>query len=68
VRQAYRERGYFMAETSDPTTHDAMEGGLNWFTLRPSTGSASTSHAVDEGDRYKLAESNFPGSIRVSGI
>jgi outer membrane protein insertion porin family len=62
VRQAYRERGYFMAETSDPTTHVRDEGGLNWFTLRPSTGKRiDILMPVDEGDRYKLGGINFTG-------
>ncbi len=62
VRQAYRERGYFMAETSDPTTHVRDEGGLNWFTLRPSTGKRiDILMPVDEGDRYRLGGINFTG-------
>ena len=35
---AYMEHGYFRAQTSDPQTKVRDEGGLNWFTLRPSTG------------------------------
>jgi outer membrane protein insertion porin family len=62
VREAYRDRGYFMAETSDPTTHVRDEGGLNWFTLRPSTGKRiDILMPVEEGERYKLGGINFTG-------
>jgi outer membrane protein insertion porin family len=60
VRAAYRQRGYFMAETSDPTTHVRDEGGLNWFTLRPSTGKRiDILMPVEEGERYRLGGINF---------
>jgi outer membrane protein insertion porin family len=63
VRAAYRERGYFMAETSDPTTHVRDEGGLNWFTLRPSTGKRiDILMPVEEGERYKLGGITFTGN------
>jgi outer membrane protein insertion porin family len=55
VRQAYQERGYFKAETADPQTHVRDEGGLNWFTLRPSTGKRiDILLPVEEGERYRL--------------
>jgi outer membrane protein insertion porin family len=60
VRAAYRQRGYFMAETSDPTTHVRDEGGLNWFTLHPSTGKRiDILMPVEEGERYRLGGINF---------
>jgi outer membrane protein insertion porin family len=66
VRQAYRERGYFMAETSDPTTHVRDEGGLNWFTLRPSTGKRiDILMPVEEGDRYRLGGITFTGNKMI---
>ncbi len=38
VRQAYRDRGYFKALTSEPTTHVRDAGGINWLTMHPSKG------------------------------
>jgi outer membrane protein insertion porin family len=62
VRQAYRDRGYFMAETSEAQTHVRDAGGLNWFTLRPSTGKRiDIMMPVEEGDRYRLGGINFTG-------
>jgi outer membrane protein insertion porin family len=69
VRAAYRERGYFTAETSDPTTHVRDEGGLNWFTLRPSTGKRiDILMPVEEGDRYKLGGITFTGNKAFNNI
>ena len=63
VRMAYQDRGYFRAQTSDPQTKVRDEGGLNWFTLRPSTGKRiDILMPVEEGGRYKL------GAITFSGI
>ena len=63
VRQAYRDRGYFNAETSDPQTHVRDEGGLNFFTLRPSTGKRiDILMPVEEGERYKLGGITFTGN------
>jgi outer membrane protein insertion porin family len=62
VQYAYQDRGYFKAQTSDPQTHVRDEGGLNWFTLRPSTGKRiDILIPVDEGDRYKLGGITFTG-------
>jgi outer membrane protein insertion porin family len=67
VRQAYRDRGYFMAETSTPDTHVRDAGGLNWFTLRPSTGKRiDIMMPVDEGERYKLGGITFSGNKAFS--
>ena len=63
VAQAYRDRGYFMAETGDAQTHVRDSGGLNWFTLRPSDGKRiDIMIPIEEGDRYRL------GGITFSGI
>jgi len=66
VRQAYRDRGYFKALTSEPTTHVRNAGGLNPFTLRPSTGKRiDILMPVEEGERYKLAGITFTGNVHV---
>jgi outer membrane protein insertion porin family len=62
VRLAYEDRGYYLAQTSDPTTHVRDAGGLNWFTLRPSTGKRiDILMPVDEGERYRLGGITFTG-------
>lgn len=62
VRQAYLDRGYFMAQTSEPTTHVRDAGGLNWFTLRPSHGKRiDILMPVEEGERYRLGGITFSG-------
>jgi outer membrane protein insertion porin family len=69
VRQAYRERGYFKAQTSDPTTHVRDEGGLNPFTLRPSKGKRiDILMPVEEGERYKLAAITFTGNAHAQNV
>ena len=66
VRQAYRDRGYFKALTSEPTTHVRNAGGLNPFTLRPSTGKRiDILMPVEEGERYKLGGITFTGNVHV---
>ena len=66
VRQAYRDRGYFKALTSDPTTHIRDAGGINPFTLRPSKGKRiDILMPVEEGARYKLAAITFTGNTHV---
>jgi outer membrane protein insertion porin family len=63
VRQAYRDRGYFKAQTSEPTTHVRDAGGLNPFTLRPSKGKRiDILMPVEEGERYKLGGITFTGN------
>ena len=63
VRQAYRDRGYFLAETSEPQTHVRDSGGLNPFTLRPSTGKRiDILMPVEEGERYRLGGITFTGN------
>jgi outer membrane protein insertion porin family len=69
VRQAYRDRGYFKAQTSDPTTHVRDAGGLNPFTLRPSKGKRiDILMPVDEGARYKLGGITFTGNTHVPNV
>jgi outer membrane protein insertion porin family len=66
VRQAYRDRGYFRAQTSEPTTHVRDAGGLNPFTLRPSKGKRiDILMPVEEGARYKLGGINFTGNTHA---
>ena len=67
VRQAYRDRGYFKALTSEPTTHVRDAGGINPFTLRPSTGKRiDILMPVEEGDRYRLGGITFKGNKAVT--
>ena len=69
VRQAYRDRGYFKALTSEPTTNTRDAGGLNPFTLRPSTGKRiDILMPVEEGNRYKLGGITFTGNKEVTNI
>jgi outer membrane protein insertion porin family len=63
VRAAYQDRGYFKAQTGDPTTHVRDAGGLNPFTLRPSKGKRiDILIPVEEGERYRLAAITFTGN------
>jgi outer membrane protein insertion porin family len=63
VRQAYRDRGYFKALTSEASTHVRDAGGLNPFTLRPSKGKrVDILIPVEEGARYKLGGVTFTGN------
>ncbi|MBS1822278.1 MAG: outer membrane protein assembly factor BamA [Acidobacteria bacterium] len=63
VRQAYRDRGYFKALTSEPSTRVRDAGGLNPFTLRPSTGKRiDILMPVEEGARYRLGGITFTGN------
>jgi outer membrane protein insertion porin family len=67
VRGAYRDRGYFKAQTSDPTTHVRDAGGLNPFTLRPSKGKRiDILMPVEEGERYKLGGITFSGNKAIT--
>jgi outer membrane protein insertion porin family len=69
VRQAYRNRGYFKAQTSDATTHVRDAGGLNPFTLRPSKGKRiDILMPVEEGERYRLAGITFTGNAHVPNV
>ncbi len=62
MRQAYRERGYFKMQPGEPATQVRNSGGINPFTLRPSTGKRIDIRIpVEEGDRYRLGGLNFTG-------
>jgi outer membrane protein insertion porin family len=63
VRQAYRDKGYFRALTGEPQTNVRNEGGINPFTLRPSTGKrVDILIPVEEGGRYRLGGITFTGN------
>jgi len=69
VRQAYRDRGYFRALTSEPTTHIRNAGGINPFTLRPSKGKRiDILMPVEEGERYRLGGITFTGNKAVRNV
>ena len=63
VRLAYREKGYFSAQTGEPQTNVRNEGGINPFTLHPSTGKrVDILIPVEEGERYRLGGITFTGN------
>jgi outer membrane protein insertion porin family len=63
VRQAYRDKGYFRALTGEPETNVRNAGGINPFTLHPSTGKrVDILIPVEEGLRYKLGGITFTGN------
>jgi len=67
VRQAYRDRGYFRALTSDAVTKTRTAGGLSPFTLRPSKAKrVDILIPVEEGPRYKLGSITFSGNKTFS--
>jgi len=69
VRFAYQDRGYFKAQTGEPTTHVRDAGGLNPFTLRPSKGKRiDILMPVEEGERYRLAGITFTGNTHVPNV
>jgi outer membrane protein insertion porin family len=69
VRAAYQDRGYFKAQTSEPTTHVRDAGGLNPFTLRPSKGKRiDILMPVEEGERYRLGGITFTGNTHASNV
>ena len=60
VRERYRERGYAKANTEEPQTNVRNAGGINPFTLRPSTGKrVDILIPVEEGARYRLGGITF---------
>lgn len=62
VRQAYRDRGYFRANTGEPETHIRNEGGLSLFTFRPKTGKDMDIHIpIEENGRYRFTGITFTG-------
>ncbi|HEY1745121.1 MAG TPA: outer membrane protein assembly factor BamA [Granulicella sp.] len=63
VRGAYRDKGYFKALTGEPETNVRNAGGINPFTLRPSTGKrVDILIPVEEGERYRLGGITFTGN------
>jgi outer membrane protein insertion porin family len=63
VRGAYRDKGYFRALTGEPETNVRNAGGINPFTLRPSTGKrVDILIPIEEGQRYKLGGITFTGN------
>ena len=69
VRFAYRDKGYFKAQPAEPITKVRDEGGLNFFTLRPSTGKRiDILIPIEEGERYKLGGITFTGNKAVSNV
>jgi outer membrane protein insertion porin family len=69
VRFAYRDKGYFKAQPAEPITKVRDEGGLNFFTLRPSTGKRiDILIPLEEGERYKLGGITFTGNKAVSNV
>ncbi len=69
VRQAYRDRGYFRALTGEPQTHVRNAGGINIFTLHPSTGKRmDIVIPIEEGARYRLGGINFTGNKAVTNL
>jgi outer membrane protein insertion porin family len=60
VRQEYRNKGYAKANTEEPESRIRNAGGINPFTLRPSTGKrADILIPIEEGDRYRLGGITF---------
>ena len=67
VRSALQDKGYFKALTAEPITHIRDAGGINPFTLRPSTGKRiDILMPVEEGTRYKLGGITFTGNKAVT--
>ena len=69
VRQAYRNKGYVKALTGEPQTNVRNAGGINPFTLRPSTGKrADILIPVEEGARYRLGGITFTGNKEYKNV
>ncbi len=69
VRAAYRDKGYFKALTGEPQTNVRNAGGINPFTLHPSTGKrVDVLIPVDEGERYRLGGITFTGNKAYSNV
>jgi outer membrane protein insertion porin family len=67
VRQEYRTLGYAKAITGEPETNVRNAGGINPFTLRPSTGKrVDILIPVEEGDRYRLGGITFTGNKTIT--
>jgi outer membrane protein insertion porin family len=69
VRQAYRDKGYFKAITGEPETNVRNAGGINPFTLHPSTGKrVDILIPIEEGQRYRLGGITFTGNKAYSNV
>ena len=69
VRQEYRNKGYIKALTAEPETNVRNAGGINPFTLRPSTGKrVDILIPVEEGERYRLGGITFSGNKEYSNV
>jgi len=69
VRQVYRNKGYFSALTGEPQTNVRNAGGINPFTLRPSTGKrVDILIPIEEGERYKLGGITFSGNKAYTNV
>ncbi|WP_263382976.1 outer membrane protein assembly factor BamA [Granulicella arctica] len=69
VRAAYQDKGYFKAQTAEPQTKVRDAGGINPFTLRPSTGKRiDILMPVEEGGRYRLGGITFKGNKAVTNL
>ncbi len=67
VRQAYRIKGYAKSNTEEPESHIRNAGGINPFTLRPSTGKrADILIPVEEGERYRLGGITFSNNTHFN--
>ena len=66
VRQVYRDRGYFKAQTADPKTRIHDTTGFNPFTFKPTVGKKiDILIPLTEGDRYRLGGITFKGNVHV---
>ena len=66
VRQAYRDKGYFKALTSEPKTRIHDTTGFNPLTLHATTGKRiDILLPVEEGERYRLGGITFKGNAHV---
>ncbi len=66
VRQTYRDKGYANAAVEQPQTQIRDQGGLNWFTFRPSKGKRiDILLPIEEGGRYRMGEITFTGNKAV---
>jgi outer membrane protein insertion porin family len=69
VRQAFRDKGYANAAVETPKTQIRDEGGLNWFTFRPSKGKRiDILMPIEEGDRYRLSGVTFTGNQHINNV
>jgi outer membrane protein insertion porin family len=67
VRFAYRDKGYANAAVETPRTQIRDQGGLNWFTFRPSRGKRiDILMPVEEGARYRLGSITFTGNKHIN--